>query len=172
MIQAARFGFGLMQSTLPDLDTIAAHIEIYRSHMKEAPAPYNQNPAFGEVDVARLVYVAPTDAQAKAESEEGVVRHVKSFISNGTGRYFGEVTADRDDSALSYDHLVKNTLLHGSPETVIRKIEEFRAIGTTSIMLHYPPYYGPERIAAMLRLFAKEVLPHVQALEAPRLAAE
>ena len=39
---------------------------------------YNANPAFGEVDVARLVYVAPTDAQAKAESEVGVVRHVKS----------------------------------------------------------------------------------------------
>jgi len=39
-------------------------------------------------------------------------------------------------------------------------------------MLHYPPYYGPEKTSAMLRLFAKEVLPHVQALDAPRLAAE
>lgn len=172
MAQAAKWGFGLMQSTLPDLATIAAHIETYRSHMAEAIAPYNQNPAFGEVDVCRLVYVAPTDAQAKADSAEGVVRHVKSFVSNGTGRYFGEVTAERDDNALSYDHLVENTILHGSPDTVIRKIEQFRAVGATSIMLHYPPYYGPEKTSQMLRLFAREVLPHVRALEAPKLAAD
>jgi alkanesulfonate monooxygenase SsuD/methylene tetrahydromethanopterin reductase-like flavin-dependent oxidoreductase (luciferase family) len=134
--------------------------------MAEAVAPYNRNPAFGEV------YVAPTDAQAKAESAEGVVRHVKSVVSNGTGRYFGAVTAERDDNALSYDNLVGSTILHGSPETVIRKIEAFRAVGATSILLHYPPYYGPEKTSQMVRLFAKEVSPHVQALEAPRLAAE
>jgi alkanesulfonate monooxygenase SsuD/methylene tetrahydromethanopterin reductase-like flavin-dependent oxidoreductase (luciferase family) len=172
MSHAARWGFGLMQSTLPDLATIADHINTYRSHMKEAVAPYNQNPAFGEVDVTRLVYVAPTDAQAKADSAEGVVRHVRSFVSGGTGRYFGEVTAERDDNALSYDNLVENTILHGSPDTVIRKIEEFRKVGATSIMLHYPPYYGPEKTTQMLRLFAREVLPHVQAMEAPRLAAD
>jgi alkanesulfonate monooxygenase SsuD/methylene tetrahydromethanopterin reductase-like flavin-dependent oxidoreductase (luciferase family) len=171
MSQAARWGFGLMQSTLPDFATIADHIKTYRAHMREATAPYDQNPAFGEVDVARLVYVAPTDAQAKAESEDAVVRHVRGFIGGGTGRYFGEVTAERDDNALSYDHLVQNTILHGSPETVIRKIEALRATGATSVMLHYPPYYGAEKISKMLRLFAKEVLPHVQAIEAPRLAA-
>ena len=159
MTQAARWGFGLMQSTLPDVATIAQHIDTYRSHMKEAVGPYDRNPAFGEVDVARLVYVAPTDAQAKEESAEAVVRHVRSFITGGTGRYFGEVTSDRDDNALSYDHLARNTLLHGSPETVIRKIEALRDVGATSIMLHYPPYYGAEKTSAMLRLFAKEVLP-------------
>jgi hypothetical protein len=39
-------------------------------------------------------------------------------------------------------------------------------------MLHYPPYYGPEKTSQMLKLFAREVLPHVQAMEAPRLAAD
>lgn len=172
MAYAARNGFGLMQSTLPDIATIGQHIAHYRKHMKEAPAPFNENPAFGEVDVARLVYVAPTDAQAKEESADAVVRHVKSFITGGTGRYFGEVTDARDDNALNYDNLARDTLLHGSPDTVIRQIERLRAEGTTSIMLHYPPYYGPERISAMLRLFAKEVLPVVQAMDAPRLAAD
>jgi len=172
MTQAARWGVGLMQSTLPEFSIIGDHIALYRRHMKEAVAPYNQNPAFGEVDVARLVYVAPTDAQAKADSAEGVVRHVRSFVSSGTGRYFGEVTAERDDNAMSYDRLAENTILHGSPDTVIRQIERLRKLGATSVMLHYPPYYGHEKTSAMLRLFAKEVLPHVQAMEAPRLAAE
>ena len=48
------------------------------------------------------------------------------------------------------------------PITVIRRIEEFRKVGATSIMLHYPPYYGVQQTLDMLRLFAKEVLPHVQ----------
>ena len=61
----------------------------------------------------------------------------------------------------------RDTLLHGSPDTVIRQIERLRAEGTTSIMLHYPPYYGPQRISAMLRLFAKEVLPVVRSWPKP-----
>ena len=156
---AARWGFGLMQSSLPDVETIGAHIAQYRRHMGEAQAPFKNNPAFGFVDVARMVYVAPTDAKAREESEAGIVRHTKSFMS-GTGGYLGTVTEKRDESAFAYDHLVKSTILHGSPDTVLRQIEQFAAIGTTSIMVHYPPYYGPERTLAMLKLFAKEVLPH------------
>jgi alkanesulfonate monooxygenase SsuD/methylene tetrahydromethanopterin reductase-like flavin-dependent oxidoreductase (luciferase family) len=166
MSYAARNGFGLMQSSLPALDTIAEHILHYRRHMKEAPAPLNRNPAFGSVDVARMVYVAPTDRQAREESEDGITRHMKSFLSGGgTGRYLGEVTEKRDDSQFSYDHLSQKTILHGSPDTVLRKIEAFRAIGATSLMLHYPPYYGPDRTLNMLRLFAKEVLPHAHRME-------
>ena len=161
--QAAVNGFGLMQSSLPAVETIGEHVALYRRHMPEAPAPLNRNPAFGEVDVVRMVYVAPTDAQAKAESQEGIVRHMKSFLSGGgTGRYLGEVTEKREDRDFDYDHLAATTLLHGSPDTVIRRIEEFRAVGASSIMLHYPPYYGVEKTLAMLRLFAREVLPHVQ----------
>jgi alkanesulfonate monooxygenase SsuD/methylene tetrahydromethanopterin reductase-like flavin-dependent oxidoreductase (luciferase family) len=159
---AARGGFGLMQSSLPSVDTLRQHIELYRGDMDKAPAPYNANPAFGEIDVARMVYVAPTDAQARAESEAGIVHHMKSFLLGGnTGRYLGEVTEKMDESEFAYENLVANTLLHGSPDTVIRKIEELKAVGTTSLMIHYPPYYGMERTIAMLKLFAKEVLPNI-----------
>jgi len=173
IMMAARNGFGLMQSSLPNARVIGEHIDMYRAHMAEAPAPLNQNPAFGEVDVVRMAYVAPTDAQARAESEEGITRHMKSFLAGGakTGGYLGDVTEKEDDSQFSYDNLMDGTILHGSPDTVIRKIEEFRAVGTTSIMLHYPPYYGLEKTLDMLRLFAKEVLPHVQAMDAPKVMA-
>ena len=170
--QAARNGFGLMLSSLPALEKIGEHIETYRRYMPEVRVPLDRNPAFGEVDVVRMVYVAPTDRQAKEESAEGLVYHMKSFLSGGgTGRYLGEVTEKRDDSQFDYDHLAATTVLHGSPDTVIRRIHEFGKIGATSIMLHYPPYYGPERTLAMLRLFAKEVLPHVQPPPSPRAAA-
>jgi len=45
---------------------------------------------------------------------------------------------------------------------VIRRIKELEKIGVTSLMLHYPPYYGVQQCLDMLRLFAKEVMPHVQ----------
>ena len=163
MRYAAEHGFGLMQSSLPSAETIAEHVAFYRRHMAAAPDPLNRNPAFGEVDVVRMVYVAPTDARAREESEAGVVRHMKSFFSGGnTGGYLGDVTEKSDESQFSYDHLAATTIIHGSPDTVIGRIEEFRAAGATSLMVHYPPYYGPERTLDMLRLFAREVLPHIR----------
>jgi len=172
IVQAAANGFGLMQSSLPDISVFAEHVDLYRRNMAKAPAPLNANPAFGEVDIARMVYVAPTDAQAKAESEAGITRHMLSFFSGGnTGGYLGDVAEKADDAAFAYDNLAKSTIFHGSPDTVIRQIEAFRAAGATSIMVHYPPYYGQEKTLEMLRLFAKEVLPHVQAMEAPKASA-
>ncbi|MDP6704911.1 MAG: LLM class flavin-dependent oxidoreductase [Alphaproteobacteria bacterium] len=163
IVNAARNGFGLMQSSLPSVETIGEHIELYRRHMDEAPAPLNQNPAFGEVDVVRMVYVAPTDRQAREESEAGITHHMKTFfLGANTGRYLGDVTEKSDESQFTYDHLAETTILHGSPDTVIRRIEAFREVGATSMMLHYPPYYGLERTLDMLRLFSNEVLPHVQ----------
>jgi len=161
---AAQSGFGLMQSSLSSVEKIGENVAFYRSHMGEAPAPLNQNPAFGEVDVVRMVYVAETDQKAKEESEYGITHHMKTFLSGGkkTAGYLGDVTEKDDESQFAYDHLAATTILHGSPDTVIRRIEEFRKVGTTSIMLHYPPYYGVQQTLDMLRLFAKEVMPHVQ----------
>ena len=42
---AARHGFGLMLSTLPSAETLAKQIGLYKSHLKDAPAPLDRNPA-------------------------------------------------------------------------------------------------------------------------------
>ena len=168
---AARNGFGLMQSSLSSVEKIADNITWYKSHMKDAPDPLNKNPAFGRVDVVRMVYVAPTDQKAKEESEDGITYHMKTFLSGvNAGGYLGDVTEKHDESQFAYDHLAETTILHGSPDTVIRRIEAFRDVGATSIMLHYPPYYGVQQTIDMLRLFAKEVLPHVQTKPQPNRA--
>jgi hypothetical protein len=54
---------------------------------------------------------------------------------------------------------LRDVILHGSPATVIEKIEHLRAIGANSLMLHYPPWYGAERALASLDMFASEVMP-------------
>ncbi len=162
---AARNGFGLMQSLLPSAATIGEHIALYREHMAETPAPLDANPAFGEVDVVRMTYVAPTDARAREESEAGITHHMKSFMGGEVGAYLGDVAEKTDESQFAYERLVKDTILHGAPDTVLRKIEAFRDVGMTSLMVHYPPYYGPERTLGMLRLFATEVLPELKRMD-------
>ncbi|MGD8809020.1 MAG: LLM class flavin-dependent oxidoreductase [Gammaproteobacteria bacterium] len=156
---AADHGFGLMLSTLPSAEALAGQIAFYRDRVGKAPAPWNANPACGQVDVARWVYVAETDAEARADSEEGILRHLAHFMGKSTAGYLGSVSEKGADS-LNYDALLETTLLHGSPETVTRKLEALRdATGLTSLMLHYPPYYGTEKARKSLRLFAEKVMP-------------
>ncbi len=160
---AARNGFGLMLSNLPGFEKIAEQIAFYREHMDEATAPYDANPAFGQVDAARFVYVAESDAQAKAESEEGILRHIKNFMSKGTAGYLGQISEKMVGQEFDYDELAATTIVHGSPETVLARLREMRAVtGMSSLVLHYPPYYGIERALRSLTLFATEVMPRLR----------
>jgi hypothetical protein len=43
---------------------------------------------------------------------------------------------------------------------VTRRLRELRdTTGLTSLLLHYPPYYGHEKAMKSLRLFAERVMP-------------
>ena len=123
----------------------------------------------GEIDIARWVYIADTDQQARAETEEAIVRHISHFGGSGTSGYLGSVS--EKGSAIKYEDL-ETTLLHGSAETVIRKLREMQArTGMTSLLVHYPPYYGREKTMKSLKLFAERVIPAFRP-PARRAAAE
>ena len=157
---AARHGFGLMLSTLPSFETLAGQIALYREQMAQAPAPWNANPAFGSVNIARWVYVAESDEAARQESAPGIVRHLEAFLGKKTAGYLGHVSEKEGARAFDYDALLETTLVHGSPETVIARIRALRAAtGLDSLLLHYPPYYGEANLLKSLRLFAEEVIP-------------
>jgi alkanesulfonate monooxygenase SsuD/methylene tetrahydromethanopterin reductase-like flavin-dependent oxidoreductase (luciferase family) len=88
------------------------------------------------------------------------VRHISHFMGAGTAGYLGNVSEKNRAESLDYDDLVATTLLHGSPATVIAKLRELRhKTGLTSLLLHYPPYYGHEKAMQSLRLFAEKVMP-------------
>jgi alkanesulfonate monooxygenase SsuD/methylene tetrahydromethanopterin reductase-like flavin-dependent oxidoreductase (luciferase family) len=169
---AGRMGFGLMLSTWTPFEELARQIAGYRAALEETPQPLRANPARGHVDIARYVYVAETDAKARAESEPVILRHLKHFSSGHTSGYLGTVSQGGKTSTRDYDALDRDIILHGSPATVVEKIERLHAMtGVSSIMLHYPPWYGPERALASLDLFAREVMPKFQADAPARMRA-
>jgi len=157
---AARFGLGLFLSSWTPFAELARQSANYRALLTETPQVLRDNPARGHVDVARWVYVAETDAKAKHESEPGIMRNLTHFGSGHTSGYLGTVSQDVGAKPRDYDTLARDIILHGSPATVIAKIEELRAkVRNASIMLHFPPWYGHDKALASLELFAAEVMP-------------
>jgi alkanesulfonate monooxygenase SsuD/methylene tetrahydromethanopterin reductase-like flavin-dependent oxidoreductase (luciferase family) len=156
---AGQMGFGLMLSTWTPFEGLARQVKRYRDGLDQTPAKLRANPARGHVDIARWVYVAETDAKAKAESEAGLLRHQSHFFSGHTSGYLGTVGTGAN-AGRDYDTLSRDIILHGSPATVIEKLQLLqRMTGVSSLMLHYPPWYGIERAMASLQLFAAEVMP-------------
>ena len=55
---------------------------------------------------------------------------------------------------------------------MVEKIERLRDMtGASSVMLHYPPWYGVEKALASLELFASEVAPKLKPPQRARLRA-
>jgi len=157
---AARLGLGLFLSSWTPFAELARQSANYRALLTETPQGMHDNPARGHVDVARWVYVAETDAKARRDSEAGIMRNLAHFGSGHTSGYLGTVSQDVGASPRDYDALTRDIILHGSPATVIAKIEELHAMaGNASVMLHFPPWYGAEKALASLELFATEVIP-------------
>ena len=160
---AGRMGFGLMLSSWTPFAELARQTAKYRAHLEETPATLRANPARGHIDIARLVYVAETDVIARRDSEPGILRHLSHFASSHTSGYLGTVQEKTVGDRTGYDALAHDIILHGSPATVAEKIAHLRnTTGATSIMLHYPPWYGVEKALASLELFATEVAPKLR----------
>jgi alkanesulfonate monooxygenase SsuD/methylene tetrahydromethanopterin reductase-like flavin-dependent oxidoreductase (luciferase family) len=169
---AGRMGFGLMLSSWTPFAELTRQTAKYRADLEQSPAAWRANPARGQVDIARLVYVAETDAAAKRDSEAGILRHLQHFSSGHTSGYLGTVQEKTVGSRTGYDALAHDIILHGSPATVADKIAYLRDIaGATSIMVHYPPWYGVDKALASLELFATEVAPRFRTSQPTRMRA-
>ena len=158
----ARYGLGLLMSTLTPIQQLAPKSRFYLDQCQATEAPYNENPGHSTVGIGRMVYVAETDAQAKKEAGEAVVRHVHSFTGASTSGYLGTISKDNKDKyqVASYEDLCEDTIIYGSPETVTEKIRYMEeTTGADSLILHFPPQNTREQNKRTLRLFADEVIP-------------
>ena len=175
---AAQHNFHVAQNI--DVDRVVAEKFAY---FRQAWSQAGHTGPMPKMLLSRHVHVAPTDAQARAEAESYLL---KGFFgagseviartrigwgsdSRGTG---GERTPDIvergrvfQEIVKSYDFWIENGLaLVGSPDTVIRQIQEQQArvgydVLCTQHQLHDLP---TDLVNSSIRLFGEEVLPAFQ----------
>lgn len=158
----ASYGLGLLMSTLTPIQQLAPKSKFYLDECEKTKDPYNKNSGHGSVGIGRMVYVAETDAQAKQEAGEAVVRHVHTFTGAATSGYLGTISQENKDKyqGSDYEDLCEDTIIYGSPDTVSEKIKYMEELtGANQLILHFPPQNTREQNRRCMRLFADEVIP-------------
>ncbi len=166
---AARHDYPAMQIG-ESLEVGRGQLERYRAAAADAGVTIRR----GGIVPLRMVYVAPTDAQAKEEAGPRVLQFwdhtarttapdyknpgpakdqvgYEYWLKNNPGRH----------GALTYESLVEAGLvIAGSPDTVIRGIErQIEALECTHVMCDFWRPSGMDKREAAMRLFAEEVMP-------------
>jgi len=155
----------------PDAAITARHWDA----VLEGAARSGRNPDRGDWRIIRDVYVAPTDAEAKARAINGMMgRCWREFM---LPLYFGlglgpllKHDPSMADAAVDLEYLADNLWFVGSPETVADRISDLQAktggFGHLTIVSYDAT---DERVAwdRSLRLLIDEVLPRCQVSDSP-----
>jgi alkanesulfonate monooxygenase SsuD/methylene tetrahydromethanopterin reductase-like flavin-dependent oxidoreductase (luciferase family) len=181
---AAQHGYAMLSSGLgTPLAAIANNRDLYVNGLRES--------GYSQTDIDRLlkrwvvtkhVYVAPTDAEALAEAREPQMWYRDSFIRSMSAEGLtglhesvykaAEATIARL-SAQTWENLVENALIIGSPDTVAAKIAQLEqhSVGEVVCWMNFGGI-PPDKVRRSMRLFAQEVIPRfrVNAAEAVKVA--
>jgi alkanesulfonate monooxygenase SsuD/methylene tetrahydromethanopterin reductase-like flavin-dependent oxidoreductase (luciferase family) len=172
-----RAKMGIVQ--LIDLENARENAELYR----ESATEFGWTPAPEDVLVGLHTYVARTDAEAQqtlGDAEDyfyGVLGaasgHAGQLVLSGTKYYASEEARQFrirrrgvHGQLTIQDRVARNTVLCGSPDTVVRQIETIvKTTGAGVLQVNFKIGSIPhEQVTASMRLFAEEVLPHVRSL--------
>ena len=119
--------------------------------------------------VSRHVYVAPTDAQALRETRDAELWYQRSLArflvperieaAHPSLQPQFRAMADRLAS-ITWERLVEETVIFGSPERVTDRIREMEAAGVGEVLC-WMNFGGlpPDRVERSMRLFAEKVMP-------------
>jgi alkanesulfonate monooxygenase SsuD/methylene tetrahydromethanopterin reductase-like flavin-dependent oxidoreductase (luciferase family) len=123
--------------------------------------------------VTKHVYLAPTDAEAQADAEPAerwyLDAYARSIAADGLlglddSVYRESEATVRNMRQLTWEHLLRDCLLIGSPDSVIPKVLELEAAGVGEVVC-WMNFGGisPEKARRSMRLFAEQVIPAVAA---------
>ena len=144
---------------------IAPHIAAYREALATS-----DDPRSGGVFLRVPAYIAPTDAQARAEAEPSLIhfyRQQAALLADSAKRA-GVDGADRRAATarrletMTYEEALKGTVLIGSPASVAERLEELRqALGLDGVLmeLNCGGRIPHENVMTALRLLCQEVMP-------------
>ncbi len=174
---AARLGISLLRSpTFTDLDTVTSSFERYRSKMREHG---HDADALDQPFLVRT-YVAPTDAEARAETKHVVwYYHLLGSLVPGApslpspSSYEAYPEASRRLSVVSEDEVWERGSCFGSPERVAAMLTRYLdRTGMNHIALEMR-IGGLEhkKVMRSMELFGRHVMPQVREAAAERRLA-
>ena len=144
--QAARLGLPLYTSPLERMSQLVERDHLYRTTLQEAGQTQSLFP------LLRSVYVTDSAAQARADTEAGLMAQSRRYQrwrpQAGLTELFDELTADR---------FIIGDVAHCKAE-----IERYMTeLGTNYIVCRMNlPGLSHAKVVASMQLFAKEVMPH------------
>jgi alkanesulfonate monooxygenase SsuD/methylene tetrahydromethanopterin reductase-like flavin-dependent oxidoreductase (luciferase family) len=177
----ARHGYMMLSSGLgTPLPATIANRDAYVKGLRDA--------GFTESAIAELlarwvvtkhVYVAPTDEEARADAKGPEMWYRDSFIrslsADGLVGLHESVHAGAESMmarlrSQTWEDLLEQALVIGSPTTVAAKVAELQQAGVGE-MACWMNFGGlaPDKVRRSMRLFAEQVMPHFQT--APAVAA-
>ena len=166
-------GYPIMTSALfTPLPAILKQREAYLAALHASEDEHSEQKIadlLGRWVVTKHVYVAPTDAEARADAEQPERWYLDSYARSISpeGLPVSEATYKQASEAvdrvrqLRWEELVETSLLIGSPDTVRRKMEELEAAAVGELLC-WMNFGGipPEKARRSMQLFADEVMPH------------
>jgi alkanesulfonate monooxygenase SsuD/methylene tetrahydromethanopterin reductase-like flavin-dependent oxidoreductase (luciferase family) len=123
--------------------------------------------------VTKHVYVAPTDAEAQADAEPAerwyLDAYARSISAAALAGVDPSVALEAEATVghirqLTWEGLLRDCLLIGSPQTVIPKVLELQSAGIGELVC-WMNFGGlpPDRAQRSMRLFAQEIMPAIRA---------
>ncbi len=175
---AARFNMSLLRAPqFSNLDAVAAAFDEYSGLLRE----YGHDPAALDQPVSLRVHVAPTDEEARAESEHALWFYhlLGTLVPGAPGRE--EVPTGYEKYPINPEALAKLTLedvwergtAFGSPERVTEILKTYmHKLGAKNFILQMRiGGLEHDKVMRSMVLFAKEVMPALREEEAHLVAA-
>jgi len=174
--RAGEMGWGAISSGLMTPTGLASHWRAYC----EGCAAAGREPDGANWRVARNIFVAPTDAEARRRimDPRSAYQHYLGYMRTVLGN-IGKLAAlkphpDMPDHALTVDSIIEARVIFGSPDTVAGKLLELReACGPFgTVLVTGVDWSGPnaEWERESLELLARNVIPKVSSAQARALA--
>lgn len=147
----------------------------------KAQAAAGRKPRRKDLRACRVIYVAESDKQARADMRDCYNEIIAWEVQNTPHHQVERIPPGGTFQDINFDYLVDTSnLLVGSPDTVTRMAVEFyeQAGGFGTLMFHAGrPYATPEKLERSMTLFMQEVAPRLRHLDpdetaVPAIAAE
>jgi alkanesulfonate monooxygenase SsuD/methylene tetrahydromethanopterin reductase-like flavin-dependent oxidoreductase (luciferase family) len=176
---AARLGISLLRA--PQFSSVKAVAEGF-AHYENKLREHGFDPAALDQPLSLRVHVAPTDDEAKAETEHALWFYhlLATLVPGAPGRT--DVPKGYEDypldpktlSNLTLDDVWERGTAFGSPERVIENLKQYMQVLGTSNFIIQMRTGGLEhdKIVRSMKLFASEVMPALREEEARLAAAE